>query len=350
MKLFKLFILFLLVFLLLLGCATKRNEIRKFGEGDESSVPKLIESLSDIRVRWEAYASLQKLGPKAKDALPVLLKRLTSTETRNYSSPQNRTPNAPMSSYSGYQPKLDQVYEYEGQKIICQLWFVFTPNGMSGVAAYAYSTKRLFAFTEQDVSAIIQTIGAIGPDAAEAVPTLIPFLYDRQTWQGRLIKDGQMNTVVPSYYPLRCVAANALASIGASPELILPHLKNALEDEQTRLDRGYGDMRSCEIIKQAISKIEVNFNKGPSSDTLPLKEAPKNYGSISIISDPPGARVFIDGEFKGLTPAEISLNTGTYQIFLRRELYEPYMDSLTIEKGQTKTLNIQLSPEGEEQK
>jgi hypothetical protein len=348
MKLFKLFILFLSVFFLLVGCATKRNEIRKLGEGDESGVPKLVEALSDTRVRWEAYASLRKLGPKAQSALPELLKRLESPETRTYSWPQDRTPNAPMPSYSGYQPKLDQVYKYEGQSIICELWFVYSPNGMSGYAAYAKDMDRLFVFQEQDVDAIISTIGAIGPDAAEAVPSLIPFLYDKQTWQGRLIKYGRTNTIVPSYYPLRCAAASALAKIGSSPEMVLPHLKNALADEQSRLDQGYGDKRSYKIIQDAISKIETNFNKRPASDKLPLKEAPKDSGIISITSEPPGAKIFIDGEFKGQTPAEISLTTGTYQLFLEHQLYEPYKDSVMLEKGQTKTLNIRLSPEGKE--
>jgi hypothetical protein len=281
--------------------------------------------------------------------LPVLLKMLTSPKTRNYSWPQNRTPNAPMPSRIVYQPNLGEtVYQYEGKTIILKLCHVYSFNKMSGVAVYTFSTKRLFAFKEQDVEAIIQTIGAIVPDAAEAVPALIPFLYDKQTWQGRLIKDGRTNTIVPSYYPLRCVAANALASIGASPEVVLSDLNNALEDEQKRLDQGYGDKRSYETIKDAISKIEANFSKGPSSDKLPLKEVSKDFGIISITSDPAGAKIFIDGEFKGLTPVEISLNTGTYQLFLEHQLFESYKESVSIEKGQTKTLNIRLSPEGEE--
>ena len=80
------------------------------------------------------------------------------------------------------------------------------------------------------------------------------------------------------------------------------------------------------------------------------EEAGDERGIINITTDPPGAKVFIDGEYKGLTPAEISLTIGTYQIFLQRQLYEPYKDSVTIENGQTKKLNIKLSPEGKEQK
>jgi len=87
-----------------------------------------------------------------------------------------------------------------------------------------------------------------------------------------------------------------------------------------------------------------------SQEQFQPKEASKNFGIISITSDPPGAKIFIDGEFKGQTPAEISLTIGTYQFFLQRQLYEPYKDSVTIEKGQTKTLNIKMSPEADGQR
>ena len=80
------------------------------------------------------------------------------------------------------------------------------------------------------------------------------------------------------------------------------------------------------------------------------ESAGEGRGIINISTDPSGAKVFIDGEFKGQTPAEISLATGTYQIFLQRQLCEPYKESVSIERDQTKTLNIRLSPEGKEQK
>jgi len=87
----------------------------------------------------------------------------------------------------------------------------------------------------------------------------------------------------------------------------------------------------------------------PLQPQEPTESAGDERGIISITTDPPGAKVFIDGEYKGQTPAEISLATGTYQLFLQRQLYEPYNESLMIEKGQAKTLNIRLSPAGKEQ-
>ncbi|OGP85881.1 MAG: hypothetical protein A2Z08_00930 [Deltaproteobacteria bacterium RBG_16_54_11] len=87
-----------------------------------------------------------------------------------------------------------------------------------------------------------------------------------------------------------------------------------------------------------------------SPEQIQQTEVSKDYGIISITSEPAGAKIFIDGEFKGQTPADISLTAGTYQVFLQHQLYEPYKDSVMIEKDQTKTLNIKLSPAGEAQK
>jgi hypothetical protein len=91
----------------------------------------------------------------------------------------------------------------------------------------------------------------------------------------------------------------------------------------------------------------VSPEKSSQEQTL-QEEVSNDYGILSITTDPPGAKVFIDGEYKGQTPAEMSLNTGTYQLFIENKFYEPYTDSLTIEKDQTKTLNIKLTLEGEE--
>jgi hypothetical protein len=88
----------------------------------------------------------------------------------------------------------------------------------------------------------------------------------------------------------------------------------------------------------------------PSQEQPPSQVALENFGKISITSDPSGAKVFIDGEYKGQTPAEISLPIGAHQIFLQRQLYKPYMDTLAIEEDQTKILNIKLSPEGRDQR
>jgi len=113
--------------------------------------------------------------------------------------------------------------------------------------------------------------------------------------------------------------------------------------------RGEGTYAPQESTEAEGEQRDVSPEK-PSQEQTKQNEEPKDYGIISITSEPPGAKIFIDGVYKGQTPAEISLSTGTYQLFLQHQLFEPYKDSVMVEKGQTKTLNIRLSPEGKEQK
>ncbi len=105
-----------------------------------------------------------------------------------------------------------------------------------------------------------------------------------------------------------------------------------------------------QVSAQTEGKQEAVSPEKSSQEQTQQKEVPQESGIINITSEPPGAKVFIDGEFKGQTPAKISLTSGTYQIFLQRQLYVPYKDSVMIEKGQTKTFNIKLSLEGGKQK
>jgi len=121
------------------------------------------------------------------------------------------------------------------------------------------------------------------------------------------------------------------------------------EDQVVEEDEGAGEN---EIVKQKPSPSPSTTPPSPPSPPSQPQESTENTrderGIININTEPPGAKVFIDGEYKGQTPAEISLTTGTYQLFLEHQLYEPYKDSVMIEKGQNKSLNIKLSPEGEE--
>ena len=111
------------------------------------------------------------------------------------------------------------------------------------------------------------------------------------------------------------------------------------------------DILLKDLMREMIQSLKRDLTTGkiPQVQAQP-KELPKDYGIISITSNPPGAKIFIDGAYKGRTPADIALTAGTYQLFLDHQLYASYQKSLMIEKSQTKTLNVELLPKGKEQK
>lgn len=55
-----------------------------------------------------------------------------------------------------------------------------------------------------------------------------------------------------------------------------------------------------------------------------------NWSEVNINSDPPGAKIWIDGENKGLTPLSIDLLAGKYNLELRHQDYMPYTTDFLV--------------------
>jgi PKD repeat protein len=65
-------------------------------------------------------------------------------------------------------------------------------------------------------------------------------------------------------------------------------------------------------------------------------ENPAGSGSLAVTSDPPGADIYIDGGFKGVSPVTISgLSAGNHAISVKLQGYEDNTTSITITAGQT---------------
>ena len=69
-----------------------------------------------------------------------------------------------------------------------------------------------------------------------------------------------------------------------------------------------------------------------------------SQGALSVQSDPSGAGIYLDGEFKGTTPAVIhAIPAGTRQIELRYEKYPPWDANVSVITGQTINITADLS-------
>ncbi len=65
-------------------------------------------------------------------------------------------------------------------------------------------------------------------------------------------------------------------------------------------------------------------------------------GILSIKSEPDGASVFINGEFKTATPASIPLSPGTYDVEVKRNGFFSWYKRLTIEKEIVTSASVSL--------
>ncbi len=70
-----------------------------------------------------------------------------------------------------------------------------------------------------------------------------------------------------------------------------------------------------------------------------------SVGTLNVGTNPSGAKLYIDGVLKGVTPATIGrLSVGIHTIRLTREGYEPYQATFSITGQQVTKLTIDLVP------
>ncbi|GEM_PF-1391306 len=72
---------------------------------------------------------------------------------------------------------------------------------------------------------------------------------------------------------------------------------------------------------------------------------PWPQNQIYISTTPPGASVFLDGTYMGVTPMTISqVNPGTHQIVMRYSGYNDYLYTITVSQVSVSSIIVQLTP------
>lgn len=72
--------------------------------------------------------------------------------------------------------------------------------------------------------------------------------------------------------------------------------------------------------------------------------AAPQYGTISVNSEPQGARVLVDGTFVGYAPLRYGTTVGNHTISLEQEGYEPYSVTVGLSGGETREVSATLAP------
>jgi hypothetical protein len=99
--------------------------------------------------------------------------------------------------------------------------------------------------------------------------------------------------------------------------------------------------RKIELTKNCFeTKSTEVFIKVDQQVGLNLKLKP-SCGAISITSNPAGAEIHLNDELMGVTPAEMTeLKGGTYAISLKKEGYEEWRDTASINAGKTTSVKV----------
>ncbi len=82
-----------------------------------------------------------------------------------------------------------------------------------------------------------------------------------------------------------------------------------------------------------------------SGDVKDITIDMRDMGYLSVISDPLGATVYLDGKKVDITPMQkTALVVGTHQIMIKAFNYQPYTSIIQISKERNLALNIKLKP------
>jgi glutaredoxin-related protein len=66
---------------------------------------------------------------------------------------------------------------------------------------------------------------------------------------------------------------------------------------------------------------------------------------LNITTTPPGAQIFLDGSFIGVSPIQVEVQPGQHTVLATMPGYSAAQQSFTVAPGETKTVNLVLNPE-----
>ncbi|WOF15544.1 PEGA domain-containing protein [Methanoplanus sp. FWC-SCC4] len=97
--------------------------------------------------------------------------------------------------------------------------------------------------------------------------------------------------------------------------------------------------------KDAATSVSVSGG-GTATVSLPLTPVnpPAGTGTLDISSTPTGANVYINNEYKGITPFQLSLPAGEYSVSFRLTGYMDSTTTATVNSGGTSTVQGSLVP------
>ncbi|MDP3013790.1 MAG: PEGA domain-containing protein, partial [Candidatus Subteraquimicrobiales bacterium] len=101
----------------------------------------------------------------------------------------------------------------------------------------------------------------------------------------------------------------------------------------------YLNSKEADLVEKRLKEIA----KRKEQSLLPEK-LETHKGHIYVNSEPPAAAIYINGNYKAKTPAEVSLATGEYTVVLIKDNYKTEAVRLNLKEGMNLPLSVRLSP------
>ena len=101
-----------------------------------------------------------------------------------------------------------------------------------------------------------------------------------------------------------------------------------------------------ELKKDCYEPIRYTFNaEEPKDYTALIYKLEDSVAQLQVVSNPPGARVFLDGEYKGNTPLDLNqVCSGSHHLEVKHSTTGKYVEDLTVEKNEALSLECPIRP------
>ncbi|PWR75106.1 PEGA domain-containing protein [Methanospirillum stamsii] len=140
-----------------------------------------------------------------------------------------------------------------------------------------------------------------------------------------------------------------------------PHQAEIYVDNSFRGYTPYSGYRTLENIRPGTYTIRLKYSgyydyyedvyvsRGRTvyidADMVRIGETYSKSGSISVQSEPSGAGVYLDNEYRGVSPVVLStVSAGTHSLLVRKEGYTDYVCKVDISQKQAVSISAVLSP------
>ncbi len=228
--------------------------------------------------------------------------------------------------------------------------------GRTGNAVYQIGDKiKISVSVNRSAYVYLFNVNADG-----TVDLILPNAYDRNN----RLNAGEVRTFPPkgARYEYTITGPE-----GANYVLALASLRPLSMGDLADIRNGRANVRGLSNLSQKLSIVVRPVpNKEWASDALRYyvgrhAPPPPTTGTLDVSSSPSGAKVYIDGAYRGRTPLTIGLNPGAHDVELRLPGYQPYRVRVQVRAGQTSrvsprlvrvvstgTLSVDSSPQGAE--
>jgi hypothetical protein len=117
--------------------------------------------------------------------------------------------------------------------------------------------------------------------------------------------------------------------------------------ENAQTDQKSGKAKNEEVL--VVQWVDLNRSTASSTpaSTPTQNAAPAEVAIVQVNSEPPGADIVVDDSYAGSTPSQVKLKPGTRSIKIVKKGYAPWVRSMSVEAGESKSIFAELDKQSQ---